>query len=228
MWPLSRSVVRPQSEPTSNCDTEMRVPSVHLPLSFHLCVYSFTLFIYCLPMPLDPLFSIADTVDSNEGVLVCEPQLAVTLKFFLRQTPGCVAIRLDSDRQYFQGDVKCEAAKMVDAVHARGLLKSSIIPRNIFQADCIGDLIKRLAEKMLLVVRDHPADLGVPFLVVVCRPRQWELQIPGSDPSPGNDEQKSENKQLWSAESEPPAIGFRFSGFGINRGHVIFLADTSE
>ncbi len=79
---------------------------------------------------------------------------------------------------------------------------------------------------MLLVGRNSGADLRVPFLVVVCRPRGWKTKIPHGEPDPTGGEQQDENKQLRPGELEPPALGLRCIGLRLNRDHMSFVSHS--
>lgn len=75
---------------------------------FHLCVATFRFLVDCFPKPLHPFLPIVNTVDTNEGALMCEPQHAMTLKF-LKRIPSLLLNGRIIGQLQVHGNVKCEA-----------------------------------------------------------------------------------------------------------------------
>lgn len=122
-------------------------------------------------MPLHPFLSIVNAVDSNEGVLMCELQHAMPLKFLPRVRSLFANWRIVGHLQV-HSNVKREAPKMVNTILGwRRMLNSGIVPRNAFEAKLSTDLIKRFPKKIVLVRLDGVAEFGVTIPVVVCGPR---------------------------------------------------------
>jgi hypothetical protein len=152
---------------------------------------------------------------------------AIAVEFLRRDIPRSHSMGRDPGREGFQGDVEREAPKMVDAKHARGLLKRGIVPGHAIQFDFSADVIKAPVEKMLWVGEDRPVDPDVTFPVVVGRPRQWKPNTPDSQANCGNDELQRAAQPFSPAQSEPTAFGFRLSAFELCCDHLIYLSHVN-
>src|SRR5437763_592794 len=115
---------------------------------------------------------------------------------------------------------------MVDALHAWKALNRTIVPRNVFQAKFLDDVVKVLAAKVFWIGCNSVADLPIPSSVVVCRRIEWKSSRPHYKPDATGGQQQDENKQLQPGESEPPALGLWCVGLRMNRDHRSFVSHS--
>jgi hypothetical protein len=148
------------------------------------------------------LLAIVAAVDLNNR-LISKPHDANNRRILPVCSQNSVAIRCDTGMQSFQCDIERKAAKMVDALHAWKALNRTIVPRNVFQAECLVCLVKVLAAKVFWIGHNSVGDLRVRFFVEVCRSRKWKSNGPHGEPDPTVGQQQGENNFLpWSLETD--------------------------